>query len=268
MRNVLLIAGMIATGALSGCGESEKSSRGVVVLEDLDHTPAHKSQTARAITTTDREGNQVGIPVHVPTALAAPEHSIARGERVIALPAEAKDAAGVINPLLPTAEVLLAGRHTYKTQCGVCHGADGISAHAPMAKYLAGVPQLNVVGLGAMSDGEVFHIVSNGKARMPAMASRMTVDERWAMIHYLRVLARTNAALVEADSFADQVRATGYSSTTSAQSLIDQRERDADIIHHGGGERFLPGKKRDPAQVPAGWNDLKPAGGNAPAKAH
>ena len=141
MRNVLLIAGMIATGALSGCGESEKSSRGVVVLDDMAHTPAHKSQTARAITTTDREGNQVGIPVHVPTALAAPEHSIARGERVIALPAEAKDAAGLINPLLPTAEVLLAGRHTAHDQF---NGAElwrgGRASRSSLGKRRASIP--------------------------------------------------------------------------------------------------------------------------------
>ena len=241
---------------LSGCGE-EKDSRGLVVLDDMAHTPAHKSQTARTITGAE------GPTVHVPTLLAAPAHTVARGERPITLPAEAKEAAGLVNPLLMTEPVLKQGRHVYKAQCAVCHGLDGFSAHAPMAKHLAGVPNLGVLNLSALSDGEVFHVISKGKARMPAMAERMPAAERWAVIHYVRLLARANAAKTERDAFADQVLAIGYSSTAAAGALIEQRDRDAELIHHGDPGAFLP--KPPPPQP--GWSDLTPSGA-PPAKAH
>jgi mono/diheme cytochrome c family protein len=39
-----------------------------------------------------------------------------------------------------------------------------------------------------MNDGELFHIITNGRNLMGAYAGNVTVEDRWAVIAYLRAL--------------------------------------------------------------------------------
>ena len=40
------------------------------------------------------------------------------------------------------------------------------------------------------ADGEIFNVITNGRRTMPAYKYQVTVEDRWAIIAYLRVLQR------------------------------------------------------------------------------
>ena len=39
-----------------------------------------------------------------------------------------------------------------------------------------------------LPDGEVFEYITNGKGTMPPYGSRLSVEDRWAIVHYVRAL--------------------------------------------------------------------------------
>ena len=43
-------------------------------------------------------------------------------------------------------------------------------------------------------DGKIYHVIMVGKNAMPSYAADLTDDERWAVVHYLRVLQRAQNA--------------------------------------------------------------------------
>jgi len=47
-----------------------------------------------------------------------------------------------------------------------------------------------------MADGEVFNTITNGKNTMMAYGPNVVVDDRWAIIAYLRALQRSQGATV------------------------------------------------------------------------
>ena len=39
-----------------------------------------------------------------------------------------------------------------------------------------------------MPDGEFFEVITYGKGTMPAYGPRISVEDRWAIVHYVRAL--------------------------------------------------------------------------------
>jgi mono/diheme cytochrome c family protein len=37
-------------------------------------------------------------------------------------------------------------------------------------------------------DGEIFDVITNGRSTMPAYGPQVPVEDRWAIIHYIRAL--------------------------------------------------------------------------------
>ena len=96
----------------------------------------------------------------------------------------------LINPLPLTRAILDQGRRSYLYYCVQCHGPrlDGKAtvgqSFYPLPAYLLD-PKVQ-----AQTDGELFHKISLGFKRQPPLQATMAVDDRWAVINYLRALAR------------------------------------------------------------------------------
>jgi len=41
------------------------------------------------------------------------------------------------------------------------------------------------------SDGSIYHVITNGQNIMPAYDKQIKQDDRWAIVHYIRVLQRS-----------------------------------------------------------------------------
>ncbi|MBI2346044.1 MAG: cytochrome c [Deltaproteobacteria bacterium] len=100
-----------------------------------------------------------------------------------------EETAGLANPLPRTAEVLARGKVVYETYCHVCHGSRGLGDGPIVPKF---PKPLSLVSAQAReySDGRIFHVITKGQNLMPSYASQLSPEQRWAAVHYVRVLQR------------------------------------------------------------------------------
>lgn len=97
----------------------------------------------------------------------------------------------LVDPLPSSAEVIAAGRTTYRERCAACHGERG-RGDGPAGAALDPKPADLVLHVPQHTDGELFYFVSLGVpgTAMPAWRSILTSTERWQLVRYLRTLAR------------------------------------------------------------------------------
>jgi cytochrome c len=100
------------------------------------------------------------------------------------------------DPLLPTKEVLELGQKKFLTYCSPCHGNLGEGNGRLQGQFPNG-PTFHSNAVINMSDGQIYHIITNGRNVMPSYASQITRKERWAIINYIRVLQRAENASEE-----------------------------------------------------------------------
>ncbi len=96
------------------------------------------------------------------------------------------------NPVKPTPPSIAEGRHSYTTQCAMCHGKDGdgkgdlaVDMKLTMKDYR------DPDALKGMTDGELFYILNKGKGDMPSEEGRMKPEQLWNLINYIRSLAKS-----------------------------------------------------------------------------
>lgn len=119
------------------------------------------------------------------------EGSVARG--FIPYPFKGKPAEAekfLINPLIPSKEVLELGKQKYLTFCSPCHGDFGMGDSRLRGQF-PNPPTLHSDKLRNMRDGGIYHIIVEGQNVMPGYASQVNEEERWAIVHYIRVLQRS-----------------------------------------------------------------------------
>jgi mono/diheme cytochrome c family protein len=94
-----------------------------------------------------------------------------------------------INPLAITAELLKRGQQRFTINCSPCHGqlADGNGITRKLGA-MAVVANLHDKRIVEMGDGELFYVISNGRNLMGAYGPNVAVQDRWAIIAYLRAL--------------------------------------------------------------------------------
>jgi mono/diheme cytochrome c family protein len=77
-------------------------------------------------------------------------------------------------------ETLREGREIYNSSCIACHGADGQS-------MILGAANFSDPRFAAHQSPSDFYVVTTqGKGSMPAWQARLSQDERWSVIDYLR----------------------------------------------------------------------------------
>lgn len=86
-------------------------------------------------------------------------------------------------------ELLERGRDRFGIYCAPCHGFDGLGA-TPIAATmeLKRPPPLLDPAIQARPDGHLFRVVGEGWGLMPGYASQLPVQDRWAVVGYVRAL--------------------------------------------------------------------------------
>lgn len=99
-------------------------------------------------------------------------------------------------PLPVTAALLATGRKKFDIHCAVCHGVlgDGQSQIA-LNMSLRKPPSLH--DFRDVGDGFIYQVVTNGFGLMPSYASELDVEERWAVVAYVRALQLSQAASLD-----------------------------------------------------------------------
>jgi mono/diheme cytochrome c family protein len=101
-----------------------------------------------------------------------------------------------LNPLPREKYVLQRGKQLFNVYCIVCHGrygeGDGLVAAMPNwpRPLLPRPPSLQSEKIRDYKDGQIFHVMTMGQSIMPSYAEKLSEEERWSIVHYIRVLYR------------------------------------------------------------------------------
>jgi mono/diheme cytochrome c family protein len=100
------------------------------------------------------------------------------------------------NPIPPNAETLAYARKLYLDRCAHCHGVNGDGKRPPGTMYLYWVQPTKFTDakiMDAMTDGEIFWKITTGNRPMPSYRDRLSVEDRWELVSFLRSFAHPAA---------------------------------------------------------------------------
>ena len=151
------------------------------VIPDMDRQPKIRPQTANAFFA---DGRSSRLPV---------ENTIFRGAQYQDIPLYTGRVTGAtnfveVNPLKIDETVMARGRERYEITCVVCHGAIGDGNGITKKFGMAIVANLHDKRIVTMPDGELFHVITHGRNNMGPYGDKITPEDRWAIIYYLRAL--------------------------------------------------------------------------------
>ncbi len=79
------------------------------------------------------------------------------------------------------------GASLFKSNCVVCHGADGTGT--PTGKALK-APDLHSVAVQKLTDKEIFDQIENGKNNMPPFKGTLNADQVKLLVAYVRTFKK------------------------------------------------------------------------------
>jgi hypothetical protein len=98
---------------------------------------------------------------------------------------------------------LLRGQQRYDIYCSPCHSRVGDGLGMIVLRGFRQPPSYHIQRLKDAPVGHFFDVITNGFGSMPSYASRVSPDDRWRVIAYVRVLQFAEGASVN-DVPADQ----------------------------------------------------------------
>jgi len=203
MRALLITVGL---ATMAGCIGAESGEPPVVGIRNMYNQPRYDTQERQPFFADQRsmrpqvEGtvsSEMELELTWATGrtadgrqwvMSVPESVIIRGSTV--LPSTAR---GRIIPFIAR------GRDRYNIYCAPCHSLSGDGKGMVSRRANA----LGASGLVAtsfhddrlrhMPDGQLFATITNGVRNMPSYAHNISVDDRWAIVHYVRALQLSQA---------------------------------------------------------------------------
>lgn len=100
-------------------------------------------------------------------------------------------------PIEVTGAIMNRGRERFEINCAVCHGSAGAGNGIVAQSGLVGVANLHDERLRVMPDGQIFNTITYGKNTMGPYGPQITVEDRWAIVAYLRALQHSQYAKLD-----------------------------------------------------------------------
>ena len=91
-------------------------------------------------------------------------------------------------PIPVTKEVVLRGRERYDIFCSACHGLTGNGDGMIVRRGFRRAASFNDDRLRQAPVGHFFDAMTNGWGAMPSYAPQIPVQDRWAIVAYIRAL--------------------------------------------------------------------------------
>lgn len=171
---------LVALVMLTACGRGRYSEKPPIHPNpNMDTQEKYKAQSESNFFV---DGASMRTPV---------EGTVARGElREDDAYYRGKDANGeflVKAPMDFTPEMIARGEERYDIYCSACHGVDG-DGKGKILYYEYPIPPANFLAdrIKNLSDGHMFNAVTAGWLNMPDLSAQVSVEDRWAIIAYIR----------------------------------------------------------------------------------
>jgi mono/diheme cytochrome c family protein len=94
------------------------------------------------------------------------------------------------NPVAQSDASTKAGLAVFTKNCAACHGKTGLG-DGVKARALKNFPgDFSKADFQGLADGEIFYKTKNGRDEMPKYEGKLTDDEIWNTVNYLRTLKK------------------------------------------------------------------------------
>ncbi len=90
-------------------------------------------------------------------------------------------------PVAVTPRLLETGRKRFEIYCAVCHGLVG-DGRSVVATKMSLRPPPSLHDFRDRPDGFFYQVISEGFGLMPSYAQQLSIEERWAVVAYVRAL--------------------------------------------------------------------------------
>jgi len=195
MRYILLVFGLtvVLVMAVAGKRGDFSTRRPIEIFPDMVRQPKLRPQT------TD-EFFKDGLSSQPLVA-----GTVARGTPYESTPVNTGKIPGTTNwvatiPVPVTMELMQRGRERYNINCAPCHGEQGdgkgITTKFGMT-VIADLHDGTTRKVVQQTDGELFNTISYGKTLMSGYAASISIQDRWAIIAYVRALQRSHLASLD-----------------------------------------------------------------------
>ena len=158
----------------------------------------------------------------------------------------------VMNPYPITKAGLAKGKALWITYCGICHGdkcaGNGylVSEENLNAKYPAQPANLLLDTFANGNNGRLYHAIMYGKNVMGNYADKLSYEERWQVIHYIRA-CQADGKKLQYDEKANLFSPKSAVSDSLAKAIVASRKQNTIVPSIKTGIKLQP-KMEAPAQ--------------------
>jgi mono/diheme cytochrome c family protein len=187
VAGILMLAIIVMAAGFIGCGKGRPSKSPPIHLNpNMDEQEKYKAQEESEFFA---DGATMRTPVAGTVARDWLQDDLAlytgkneKGEYVETIPLE-------INMRL-----LRRGRERFDIFCSPCHSRIGDGRGIMVNRGYVPPPSFHQDYIRDMKNGYFFDVITQGVRNMPAYAHQIKVDDRWAIVAYLRALQRSRDA--------------------------------------------------------------------------
>lgn len=101
------------------------------------------------------------------------------------------------NPLEITMDVLERGQQRFNIYCAPCHDQTGAGQGIVIKKGFLPPPSFHLDRIRVFPNGYYYDVITNGIRNMPSYKAQIPVNDRWAIVAYVRALQRSQNATLK-----------------------------------------------------------------------
>lgn len=104
------------------------------------------------------------------------------------------EARALANPLPHDRSLIAAGKAVYQAKCANCHGDLGDGKGNDSWKYWTKPADFTDARvMNKATDGEIYWKITVGRKPMPSFETKLSEDERWLLVDYIRAFSQPNS---------------------------------------------------------------------------
>jgi mono/diheme cytochrome c family protein len=175
---------LLLTGTIIWSCDRQKNMRGYDFIPDMVYSQAYETYSNNP---NFKDSVTMRVPVNgtVPRGFTPFRYTIDSLSWV-------KAGNELVNPFLPTDEVLARGKLIFTTFCIGCHGVHGKGDGQLYSSGLYPLKPKDISGapIAILKDGQIFHTITLGFGSMMPHGAQIRTDDRWKLVLYVRVLQK------------------------------------------------------------------------------
>jgi mono/diheme cytochrome c family protein len=183
-RISIRIVVLLLIGVILGSCDRQKNMRGYDFIPDMVYSQAYETYSKNP-NFKDSVTMRVPVAGTVPIGYIPFRYTLDSASRL-------KAGKELVNPFLPTDDVLARGKLIFTTFCIGCHGALGKGDGQLYSSGLYPLKPREISGVptSKLKDGEIYHTITLGFGSMGAHGAQIRSEDRWKLVLYVRELQK------------------------------------------------------------------------------